>query len=394
MKINYSSAKNKSWYKKHIFSLFVGTAVTLLIFSTGIAREPNSTLINIPGNTWLSVSQGAPTDPGIMSYSGMVYDSKHHKLLLFGGGHWDYWGNEVVAFDIDTLTWKRMYEPVAEDGYAGNFDNNNFPGMLLDTRRPMSRHTYDQMEFIDPPGVLFQFNGYTWGDSGTPWCFMCDDSWAYDLSTNSWTYKNAARNPIPDGEGASSAYDSSSGLLIAVSRDETWVYDYSQDLWQRRYPSGSPPGSIETVMEYDSKRKIVYLFGGSYPDTNSLWKYSVTENKWTELRPSGTIPPARGHYGLAYDSANDVLIAFGGGSQTWVYLPASNKWVKQAPTTGNPNAPSSTFSRLRYDPVNNVTFLVSYGNGGVETWAYKYSASDVSSGPPSPPKNLRLVENF
>jgi hypothetical protein len=78
----------------------------------------NPSLAAIPDNTWSRVTDSGPPS-GALAYSGMAYDSKHHKLLVFGGGHWDYSGNEIWAFDINTLTWSRMYEPVPQS--ACNF---------------------------------------------------------------------------------------------------------------------------------------------------------------------------------------------------------------------------------------------------------------------------------
>jgi len=42
-------------------------------------------------NTWNSRKFPA-LRAGIVAYSGMAYDSTNHKLLVFGGGHWDHSG--------------------------------------------------------------------------------------------------------------------------------------------------------------------------------------------------------------------------------------------------------------------------------------------------------------
>ena len=35
--------------------------------------------------------------------SGASYDSQRNRMVVFGGGHADYAGNEIMAFDIETL---------------------------------------------------------------------------------------------------------------------------------------------------------------------------------------------------------------------------------------------------------------------------------------------------
>ncbi len=109
-------------------TLLAGMAVQPVVATAGakgaIQSQPNRKLTAIPQNTWEKVAGFAPASTGILAYSGGVYDSIHHQFLIFGGGHADYWGNEVCAFSPATLTWKRMYEPDAQARYTnGNIDN-------------------------------------------------------------------------------------------------------------------------------------------------------------------------------------------------------------------------------------------------------------------------------
>jgi hypothetical protein len=354
----------------------------------------NPTLATIPDNTWVKVESGGLQAPvGILGYSGMAYDSKHGQLLVFGGGHDDYGGNEVWSFDTTTLKWTRMYEPDPESAYVlANYDPNE-PGKLQASGRPLSRHTYDNIEFIDHAGVMVTFNGYTvdsahgGGEIGMVYPM---DTWAYDPMANKWTYKTNTPDAMLYGVG-SAAYDADSHLLVAFEHGNVWVYDIDSDTWAQRKPApdastgGYPLSAIETVAEYDSKRGVVYLFAGEWDHNNQLWFYDDSSNKWTKVNPSGALPPAAGGYGLAYDRVNDVLIAFRGGVGTWVYDPTQNNWAEQQPTTGNPvHAAGRIHGNLKYDPENNVTWLVTYNsNYTIETWAYRYKKPIDDSTAPS-----------
>ena len=84
-------------------------------------------LIELPGASWLE----APDTPmrtvcvddsvgvrgivgcaaAISAWSGGAYDSGRRRMLVWGGGHDDYWGNELYAFDLGTGTWQRITEP-------------------------------------------------------------------------------------------------------------------------------------------------------------------------------------------------------------------------------------------------------------------------------------------
>jgi hypothetical protein len=345
----------------------------------------NATLAAIPDNTWSQVTgTGPPT--GALAYSGMAYDSKHHKLLVFGGGHWDYSGNEIWVFDINTLSWSKAYEPVPESAYTSQYASSQYPGAImypdpsapLSEAQPLTRHTYDTVEFIESQGVLFTRGRYTWGSGQQGYCWGCEDTWTYDLETNKWTYRNLAGAPVDKGDGAA-AYDPVADLMVVASHGDTFVYDINTDQWTKRFPSGTPVSSIETVMEYDSKRHVMYLFGGEFPGSNELWQYDPAANAWTKLNPSGQLPPAAGGYGLAYDRIDDVLIAFHGSAGTWVYHPDVSAWTQQSPTTGNPPASGRVHGDLKYDPINNVVFLVSDRGG---TWAYRYGTI-VRPAPPT-----------
>jgi hypothetical protein len=349
----------------------------------------NASLAAIPDNTWSRVTNTGPPS-GALAFSGMAYDSKHHKLLVFGGGHWDYSGNEIWAFDINTLTWAKMYEPVPESAYTSQYASSQYPGAILypdpnaplSEAQPLTRHTYDTVEFIESQGVLFTRGRYTWGDGQQGYCWGCRDTWTYDLDTNKWTYRNLAGFPVDKGDGAA-AYDPVADVMVVVSRDGTFAYDINTDQWTERAPSGSPISSIEIAMEYDSKRHVMYLFGGEYPSHSELWEYDLAANRWTKLNPTGQVPPAGGGYGLAYDRVNGVLVAFKGDAGTWVYDPALNTWREQNPTTGHPPANGRVHGNLKYDPINNVVFLVSNQGG---TWAYRYRQGTVTR--PNPPTGL------
>lgn len=335
-------------------------------------------LSDLPANTWVKLETPGNMDSGILAFSGMALDSNHQKLLVFGGGHNNYWGNEIWSFDIPTRQWTLMYEPDPRpDTLPSNAFKAEYPGAVfypnsnepLAEARPLSRHTYDTVEFITSLGVLFSSGTYTWGDGQHGYCWGCDDSWAYSYDTNSWTY--LTNQNTPDQEAASAAYDPVSDIVYMISKGDTFGYDVGTDSWSNINTNGSPPSSIETVSEYDSKRQSVYMFGGEFPDSNALWKYDIAGNRWTNLNPSGSGPGAGGGYGMAYDSVNDVLLVFK--DELWAYNPNSNSWQKMNSALSPPQA-GRIHGNFKYDSASNAAFLVTENSGfSVDTWAYRYA---------------------
>lgn len=107
---------------------------------------------------------------------------------MHGGGHAAYNGNEVWAFDINNSLWEKMYEPTPDSEYI--FDPN-YPGAIVTNGlpfRPMSRHTYDQIEFLQHKGGLFIFSGVThemsWVGVYPNQSSVPSDSSTYNLDTN------------------------------------------------------------------------------------------------------------------------------------------------------------------------------------------------------------------
>jgi hypothetical protein len=67
-------------------------------------------------------------------------------------------------------------------------------------------------------------------------------------------------------------------------------------------------------MAYDPGLAAVVLFGGSPGPccsyNNDTWTWDGVN--WTEIYPANTLPPGRNSAGMAYDTAYQALLLFGG----------------------------------------------------------------------------------
>ena len=71
-------------------------------------QVPNSHLYDVRPSGW-SANVMEP-------WSGGAFDTKRDRLLVWGGGHGDYSGNEIYAFDLAQLKWIRLSDPSANTG--------------------------------------------------------------------------------------------------------------------------------------------------------------------------------------------------------------------------------------------------------------------------------------
>jgi len=141
------------------------------------------------------------------------------------------------------------------------------------------------------------------------------------------------------------AYDSTNGVTVLFGGydsggrdDETWIYDAGSDSWTLKAPSSKPSVRQDHAMVYDSAEEVIVLFGGDdaggYDD--ETWTYNVATNTWTSKSPSSN-PPARRRFSMVYDSAEGIIVLFGGidssstKDDTWNYNTGSNSWVHKAP---------------------------------------------------------------
>jgi hypothetical protein len=372
--------------------VFHATGLTLSALMTQVsdAHEPTKKLLDTPDNSWVLIDKGGVTAPlEIMAYSGGWYDPEHHQFCIFGGGHYNYSGNEVWCLDIAKLSWKEMYPPDVvtippyeggDQGAYNNFDNKKYPGALfspaeepITEAKPMSRHTYDQLEYIDGLGALL-WGGIAWGDIDMPWCVRCPDTWVFDFAGVGWRYLYDGKNPSPNkspGVGAS-AYSGENNILYSKVLQETWSYDPEKNRWSKINTRGEPPWTIEGTLEYDPNHQNLYFFGGNYEANFALWKFDIRKSAWKPLKPQGDGPTGDSNYGpgMAYDSKNDALMIYSGGT-IWAYHPSSDSWETLRPEF-HPSDTSYVFGRFRYDPVNNGFWLHAPDDGQHATWFYRY----------------------
>ena len=100
-------------------------------------EAPNSQLLDV---TPSPVPPGVTGVASIMdAWSGGAYDTQRDRLIVWGGGHTDYSGNELYVFDIETLTWTRLTDPTYDVGGGAPYYNDG---------SPRSRHSYDYLQYL------------------------------------------------------------------------------------------------------------------------------------------------------------------------------------------------------------------------------------------------------
>ena len=172
----------------------------------------------------------------------------------------------------------------------------------------------------------------------------------------------------------------------------------SHNTWANLNPTGTLPPARSTPMVLDPSTGRLIMFGGDHSDSDNLndtWAYDPRTNTWSDLKPAGTVPDARGSPVMVYVPSIDKLIMFGGGNtsgilnDTWTYDPKGNRWTKISPSGRPPDARWG--ASMAVDPASGkvimfggATSLWPKGSPN-DTWAYDPAANSWTNLHPSEP---------
>lgn len=252
------------------------------------------------GLTWHKIN--SPNSPGQLIGQAATYDARRQVAVLFGGN------NPVtgVLFTGDTWEWNGVEWSKSNPGPPPRKN----AAMAYDTDR----------------GVCVLFGGGTnIFPSQTPF----NDTW--ERNGTEWIRRqgndpSAADRP-PPLEGPMMVYDSFRKRIVLLGASEhingefkpserTWEWDGKVWTVHDRLTSPSPAPSPRTdaAMAYDSARQVTVLFGGyRYAGIGLLddtWTWDGVA--WKQVASGGT--PSREEHAMAFDEGRKVVVLFSGRS--------------------------------------------------------------------------------
>ncbi len=287
--------------------------LTALLSSLGQAQPLSYSLLRADG------AQPSPRVDGTIAY-----DLSGRRIFLFGGQDTSP-RNDLWAYSLS----QRRWEEVQTSG-----------------PRPPAR--FGHTLIFDPECQrLIVFGGQAGG--------FFSDVWAFDIVQGSWQELSGDDAGPSRRYGHSAIYDSardrmviSHGFTNAGRFDDTWAFDFTTNAWRDLSPAGPRP--LRRCLHhavYDSPNDQMYLYGGCASGfgpcpLGDLWSFDLGSNRWTE-RTAQPSPPAREHYGMAFDTVRGRLVLFGGNgngplNDTWAYDPRAGSWQQPA-IAGDPPSP-------------------------------------------------------
>jgi len=417
--------------------LITGALLSITGLETATAAPSPDWVKQIPAGTWAAVSFNTlrdvdpakdpdanpnfPRSPPWTPYQQMVLEAwnggafatgygKSGALIVCGGGHYDYFGNEVYAFDLESRLWQRLTNP---------YPSPAFPVVdgIWPDGTPSVAHTYDQVDYH--PGtnsfVMMRTQYDNTGGQNTPIVamFSLDDLKPADLNENRnfnkrnwrWSHRHTS---MYARSGGWSAYDPKRDVLWANGGDGTdslVSFDPKTAHSDGRYGTFQtfPKRSTATnaVAAYDPVNDIVvftifrdaplvFAIDLSQPDTGSRGNVTLVQ--------AGSPPPLEQAHGWEWSPTRRAFIYYRRGAGVFEFKQSGRDWRTGpwtwtqltshenglTPAGESRNGVFSKFRIAHFDDAE-VALVVTRTDGPV----YAFRIPDITQDrKPRPPSNL------
>ena len=311
---------------------------------SAIANLAPGQWLELPNTKIRSVLPVTNPPPGyaplmIKAWSGGTVDANRSRLLVWGGGHADYWGNEIYALDLPTMSIKRIVEPSPKTAEA------NCTSALPDGT-PASRHTYDGLTYIAHADRFFSIQGSLspcgGGDAAT---------WTFNFSTNQW--QMMLPNGGPHSYGSMAAYDPVSKFVYGRDQDSFYAYSLESNTYTTL---GSGYVDYHLSAAIDTKRRKFVMLG----DGVQVMDLATGRMSTMPTTNAPAFVTSKQSPGIAYDPVADRIVAWHGGGNVYALDMDSGAWAQVATNPGpTAEAPwQGTFGRWGYIPQYRVFALI------------------------------------
>ena len=342
----------------------------------GWYEVPNTSLASLCPT--YSDIQGDTGCPAVESaWGSAAVDNTRNRLIIHGGGHVDYYGNEIYAIDFNA-------DPIAavlvKDASHGAGPDAGFAACseALSDGTPNSRHDYSGFWYLPNQDAYFLYG------AGIATCGnFSDGNWIYRPNTGAWTQLAPATHPSTAQNGSIplAAYNPTDGYVYFLENNipNFWKMGYDAfagaNWTQLTSPSGAPCDTTNGSSAIDVSRQLYVCAGGGTLYTIAL-SNSATVN---DSAASGCSAAAAAYSpGIAYDPVQQLIVFWAGGNNVITYN-ASTHSCATVTYTGGPGAQLSngTFNRFQYMPGIGA-FVVANGMSS-NIWTLRLTSSPSTS---------------
>ena len=322
----------------------------------------------------------------MIAWTGAAIDRDRGIMYFWGGGHNDYYGNEMYAYHYLTDVWERLTDPAPYDHYYPS-DSYGFCMVPDPQKSPPSAHSYDGIEFHPERGTLWLTNQGTSANcsavapSGT--LIALEDSksgiWEFNPSRTEiraglapLTWRRLGTNwfGYPRSEWVNGKMLMGSNTQIfEVSADENNQFVLGAKV------AGNPSAGQGVLTALDDT--LYFYMNGGF-----VWSQNLTTGLGEKIIGDSVQAPTWGQM-----ECGKVCLSWAGYEDLSLLDPVAKTWTRIDHDAGPVNDSQLTgrgrvYSKWRYLPKYDVFIGVSSNSQPV--YLYKYQAPDVPVALPEP----------
>ena len=306
----------------------------------------------------------------VNAWSGGTADTRRNRLVIWGGGHGDYQGNEIYALNLTAAppTMTRLTNPSAWN-YSVSYEVNP-------DGTPTSRHTYNDLVYLPVQDALFSFSGGLPSGGGT------NHTWMFTFADNTWHAQDPVKgfNPTTIASsvtGAACVYDPNTQTVFCIDGNTSYLLQYNPATNTYTKLSIGAAYPLAATPAIDPVRKLM-IFMGNASDGITFKVSAVdisgndrnyTVQDWTS-QVTGCAGMSANWPGLVYDSAMSKFVGYPNqGGTVYIFDAGTKTCVAQTFASGPQTAAGTwgTFGRFQYFPSLNTVVLVNAANQNAYT---------------------------
>jgi hypothetical protein len=351
--------------RKSVNTGLLGIALSVLAHTAAAqVAIPTTTGFHQLANTRLrpvcAAENGFPQVHGNVGCRGITYawnsgafDSRRNRVIIFGGGHNDYYGNEIYAVNVASSTVQRLTDP-------GLPPASSCTEAIAGGAQPNSRHTYDGMEYMPNIDRLFIFGGSLACNAGN----FGADTWTFDFATMRWQRMNPSGAQPQAGPGALTAYDPATGRVFLHDRHYLYSYDFATNSYTRHTNSDVSIGYHMSAVIDPVRKKFVMVGWSSTDGAGRVYMYDITPGgsyAFSQVSTTGGGGVVESYYpGLAFDPNTNLITVWSENQTSRVYTLdlGTRQWSYTTHTGGPVPAGNGVNGRWQYSAASGVFVLV------------------------------------
>jgi hypothetical protein len=310
--------------------------------------------------------KGVATNPTphkiIGAWSSFAWDSRRGDLIIYGGGHANYSGNDVYRWRGSTRRWERASLPseITQD------DRGTWMAVDGVDAAPASAHTYDNNVYLRVSDRFLTYGGAAYSNGSS---YFRQVSVSQSRRTGPYLFDPSKANGNKVG-GTTGSHVQRVAPFPAIVGGEMWE---NRDIYGKI--PGNPPLPTSFVVgatgySEEGGKDVIYVSARSGGTAQALYKHTIhdihdpTRDTWEKV---GSYYSGFGDQGSgAYDPVLNVFVRTGGGAFTYWNL--SSAGPKNRNVTFSPEAPAGfTLDRhfgMDFDPIRH-RFALWRGDGRV-----------------------------